>query len=591
MHRPLYLHSSSGRPLLRVGVLLDSCVRPAWVAEIFEDIRRSNFARLELAIINAEPAERPQGLMSVLADKKSRRNLLFRIYARSDRKHLGDAEGPFRAVDCTSVLQDVESISVLPLRKGFVHRFAEEDLERVRAKNLDVLIRFGFNILRGDILKAARFGVWSYHHGDNDSYRGGPPYFWELVEGNPISGAMLQILTEDLDAGKVLCKGFFATRPGASWARNKVQPYWGASGFMMQKLYQLHEQGWESVQAQVVCPVPYRGQTKVYKAPTNGQMLRWTWSLFTRAASRWALDPLRHLKMTHWKLAVRCAEPADDVEQKLDLSKFRWLRSPRGHFYADPFLFPHEGRRWLFFEDFDYGARRATLACAEVLASGALSQPIGVLERPYHLSYPCIFRVGEEVFMIPETREHGTVELYRCKRFPNHWELAGVLLHAPAVDTTVWCEAGLFWFFVTLREPRGGGLQLWLFSSTAIDGEWVSHPANPISTDIRNSRGGGAIYRQGEKLFRPSQDCSGNYGRSFALNEILVLNRDEYRERVVRTVDAPKGMTGTHTYARLDGLEVVDGCAQLPFWRVLDWRSFRARLRQKARFALIARSA
>ena len=74
-------------------------------------------------------------------------------------------------------------------------------------------------------------------------------------------------------------------------------------------------------------------------------------------------------------------------------------------------------------------------------------------------------------------------------------------------------------------------MQLWLYYSADILGDWISHPANPISTDIRSSRGGGAIYREGERLIRPSQDCSGNYGRSFTLNEILVLNREEYRER------------------------------------------------------------
>ena len=101
-----------------------------------------------------------------------------------------------------------------PIRKRFVHRFPADAIEYIRGKELDVLIRFGFNILRGEILTAARCGVWSYHHGDNDYYRGGPAYFWEVYESNPISGVILQVLTEQLDAGKVLYKGLFATHPG-----------------------------------------------------------------------------------------------------------------------------------------------------------------------------------------------------------------------------------------------------------------------------------------------------------------------------------------------------------------------------------------
>jgi hypothetical protein len=41
--------------------------------------------------------------------------------------------------------------------------------------------------------------VWSYHHGDNEFYRGGPPHFWELYEKAPLSGVILQVLTEELD--------------------------------------------------------------------------------------------------------------------------------------------------------------------------------------------------------------------------------------------------------------------------------------------------------------------------------------------------------------------------------------------------------
>jgi methionyl-tRNA formyltransferase len=114
-----------------------------------------------------------------------------------------------------------------PITTRFVHRFPDDAIEQIREKKLDVLIRFGFNILRGEILTAARYGVWSYHHGDNDYYRGGPAYFWEVLEGNPVSGATLQVLTEELDAGTVLYKGLFATHAGFSQVRNRVQPYWG----------------------------------------------------------------------------------------------------------------------------------------------------------------------------------------------------------------------------------------------------------------------------------------------------------------------------------------------------------------------------
>lgn len=582
MHLPFRLHSSSARPPLRIGVLLDSSVQPAWVAEILEGISCSNFARLELVVYNSEGQPKKRTGWEILRDAKSRSGAFFNLYARWDRSRNACPGHPLQPTDCAPLLSGVDSMVVTPVRKRFVHRFTDESLDRIRAANLDVLIRFGFGILRGEILGAARHGVWSYHHGDNDYYRGGPSYFWEMAEANPISGATLQILTEELDAGRVLCKGYFATRKGLSWSRNRVQPYWGASTFILDKLRQLHEQGWESIEAAIAGPTAYRGKAAIYTSPTNRQMARWLAAGLARAALEWLSSLIRPLRIEHWTLGIH--SPGGPLGSPLDLRRFHWMRPPRGHFYADPFLFAHQGKRWVFFEDFDYATRRGSIACAEVLAGGGLAPTQTVLEQPYHLSYPCIFRAEGEIYMIPECRAHGTVEIYRCTRFPDKWALAKVLLEASAVDTTVWSEGGIHWFFVILREPRGGALQLCLFYATEILGDWTSHPCNPISTDIRSSRGGGAIYREGERLIRPSQDCSGNYGRSFSLNEIVVLTPREYRERPYLTAEPPNGMIGTHTYGRLDEVEIVDGCANRPKSKVLDLHSLVARIRHKLGF-------
>lgn len=64
-----------------------------------------------------------------------------------------------------------------------------------------------------------------------------------------------------LDAGKVLCKGLFATQPGISSARNCVQPYWGASTFMIQKLRE-HQHGWDHIERTAVGSAPYLGRKK-----------------------------------------------------------------------------------------------------------------------------------------------------------------------------------------------------------------------------------------------------------------------------------------------------------------------------------------
>jgi hypothetical protein len=574
----LYRHSQASKPALRIGLLLDTPVLPRCFAEVVDHIIQSDFASLELLVFNADAqpqARQPRPArgtarkaIDALTDRERREHLLYALYQRWDRRNVTPSDDPLAPTDCTERFGQVEPFSVQPITKRFVHRFPPDAIERIRGKQLDVLIRFGFNILRGEILTASRYGVWSYHHGDNDYYRGGPAYFWEMVEGNPISGAILQVLTEQLDAGRVLYRGHFATYPGMSHARNRVQPYWGASTFMIHKLRELHERGWEHVEKNAVPPAPYLGKKKIYVAPKNVDMLRWLAPLMIRKAWR---RLVRRPVIQHWRLAIREGAPALATSGTTpDLNGFRWIEAPKGRFYADPFLIQADGKPWAFFEDYDYSTERGRISCAEV-RDGGLSAPVTALERPYHLSYPCVFRDDDTWYMIPETVSAGTVELYRCQQFPAAWQFEQELFKGRAVDTTVWIEDDLYWFFVTLQEPRGYALQLWLFYATSLHGTWTPHGANPISTDARNARGAGAIFRQQDRLFRPSQESDAEYGRSFTLNEIVVLNRQNYREEPRVTVGPvwTKGLTGTHTYSRCGDIEIIDGKAPVSATEVL----------------------
>jgi hypothetical protein len=556
MHVPWFLHSTSQAPQLRIGILLDGPTLPAHAAETLGHIVNSNFARLALALLNATP-ERPSA--AKLAGYG-----LFKRYVKWDARRVSEAPDPLAEVDCSRHFKDVESLAVTPIIDQDLQRFPDHAIAHIREKNLDVLVKLGFGRLRGEVLDAARYGVWAYHHGDPEQYRGGPPYFWEIYDDNLLTCTALERLAEEPNQDQVLYKGVFATLQGSSWARNRVQPYWGSTTFLIQKLRQLHELGWESVAADIANRVSPRSR-KTYSLPTDLEMLPWLGKIFLRTAAHRVRYSIVGEELPHWMLGVK-TNHSSRIQGPLNLREFRWIQSPRGHFYADPFVIEHEGKPWVFFEDLPYSTDKGIIVSAGINEDGTLSPTTAVLELPYHLSYPCIVRDGGELYMVPESVADGTVQLYRCERFPDIWKQVKVLLRAPAVDTTVWVEDGLYWVFVTLQEPRGGGLQLWLFYSRSLTGELVCHPRSPISTDIRFSRGAGAIFRDGERLIRPSQDCSGSYGRRMVFNEITTLNEGEYAERPGAVIDTQTmpDMIGTHSYARVGDIVVIDGCVPTP---------------------------
>src|SRR5437660_325646 len=272
--RSYYRISSANRAPLRIGLLLDSQEKtPAFCAAIIEDIRASNFAGIELLVIrkpvlgssapNRQTNSRALNLLRSILNPKLRKHFLYKLYLLLDAR-MKPEHDPLATVDCRDLLSGIEMIEVEPLGKKFVHRFPDDALEIIKSKNLDVLIRFGFNILHGDILKAARYGVWSYHHGDNEFYRGGPAHFWELWEGSLLSGVVLQVLSEELDGGLALCKSLFATEGTLSVSRNRFTPYWGAADMIIRKLNELHRCGWDSVLEKALPSTPYQGKRKIY---------------------------------------------------------------------------------------------------------------------------------------------------------------------------------------------------------------------------------------------------------------------------------------------------------------------------------------
>jgi len=435
---------------------------------------------------------------------------------------------------------------------------------QIRGYRLDVLLRFGFNILKGDILTAAKYGIWSYHHGDNEFYRGGPALFWELVEANELSGVILQILSEELDGGKVLAKALFATRHGLSLRRNRYSPYSGSVALVIQKLYELHSYGWNHISQRSLPTEPYLGRRKLYRTPTNRELCRW----FIKQAAKVVWRRIKRLTRGktnwHWRIALREQPDSLPLEIHFDSSSsFRWLMPPRGHFHADPFLVCQGEKTWMFFEDYVYSQGRAVICCREIGMNGNLGEVSTVLNRPYHLSYPFVFHFGGHAYMIPESRANRTIDLYKASEFPYKWTFEKTLFRVKAVDTTLLIEDA-FWFFTTILAPHGDGCCLCLFFADSLTGEWQSHPCNPIFLDVRNARSGGRISRRGSKLYRISQSGVPQYGGSFSFYEILTLTRLEYSEILIKTVHPWPPNRGIHFYDYSGRYEVFDGVTHAP---------------------------
>ncbi|MEW6402295.1 MAG: hypothetical protein AB1649_10875 [Chloroflexota bacterium] len=242
---------------------------------------------------------------------------------------------------------------------------------------------------------------------------------------------------------------------------------------------------------------------------------------------------------------------------------FRPLLPASDRYWADPFVLARSENYYVFIEEKIYQTGRGRIACLTLDKDGNLLSNQTVLERPYHLSYPFIFEYNGKMYMLPETAQNRTLELYRCTRFPDQWEFAKTLMSdIYMVDATLLERNGKWWLFANIKTEGGTSHdKLYLFSANHPLAEvWEPHPRNPIIADIHGARPAGRIFEVDGELIRPSQDCSRRYGYALNFNRITMLdglNYDEVRHSVFQPPDGGK-VLAIHTWNADGGMTVSD---------------------------------
>jgi hypothetical protein len=422
---------------------------------------------------------------------------------------------------------------------------------RIAAANLDVLIWLESRLLEMDCEGLARLGVWSICCGDPDAPRSEPPYWREVASGDPISSLALQ---QDAGQGNVrrIAVCHVSTQSGLHVTRNAVDPLSLAGLVLIRNLLDLLDPGSARDPASSKPSSP-----RILPPPGNLE----TASLVARQAFQSASIRLTsRARETEWFVAVRSNPELFRTRQDGFVPQsLQDVPAPRGSQLADPFVVEENGRNWLFVEEIPAPAAKAHLSVIELGRAGDFSEPVPVLEKPYHLSYPFVFRDQGEFFMIPETAGNCTIELYRATKFPFEWKLHKVLFsNVRAVDTTPVFLEGI-WYLLTTSARHG--YETFLFWSKTLDGDWHYHPCNPICSDVRRARGAGALFRSHGTLIRPAQDCSVRYGYAIALNRVLKISPTDYAEELIEVI-YPKwrpGLLGTHTLSSNEAFEAIDG--------------------------------
>ncbi len=546
---------------LHIALLLDSVYLPAWQCLLIERVLQ--VADVRLVIVTGEHSPfRQQCLMAWLYGLRYFDRLIFKTGAD--------------ALSMCSLTDRVPGVPCLPLAAAQTRaQFMDAKIDLV----LDLANRgqsgAGYTADLPDYLTLLpSLGRWHYFYSDGQTHHLAWAGINEYVQpgaGEVLAGVWCH--SRYSPERHCLFMASTSTDPSLSLTVNAV--LWRMADFVPDLLAQASANPAASA-------APFIQQSSQRWAPLLQEYLstrRPTRSaggmLCARLTGRCLLNVLQvtYAKFTlhrHWVLLEQAS--VNPLSAMDTLASARQLSPPAGHFWADPCLIEHEGQPFIFFEDFVFKQKRGRLACMQLYANGQHSEPAIILERPYHLSYPFVFRYQDNYYLIPESAENRSVDIYRCERFPDRWVYVKTLLAAvDAYDASVYPHAGRWWMFVNLRQHPDSSPHdsLYLFSAqTPLDAHWEPHPCNPIVTQASRARSAGCLFMQDGCIYRPSQNCAGSYGRGLNLNQVIEWNSQSYKEKIINQCipAGAGGLDGIHTFSFGSGRVISDGIQVRKRW-------------------------
>jgi hypothetical protein len=412
------------------------------------------------------------------------------------------------------------------VREGMWQRIPDE--VTAHFVEADVVVKFGMNLLQCPDSLPVRHGVLSYHHGEPETYRGRPAGFYELRDGAPVQGVIVQVLSDQLDGGMVAARGY-APVVQHSYAQTMARAYAVGVPLLAQAVESLRRS--EARAPEVLGPN--------FRLPTNLVVVRLAMSLLVRRLRRVAYGAFREKA---WRVARVSTHL--DLESSNDLSRHDLapFAVPPGYaFLADPF-WTTDG------VGFYCEALNRTTGKGEIkLWREVTWASVDIGTGTGHASYPHVVAHEGEQYLLPEVSNHASprlVLLDECGVTAKAVVPLQGLEDVRVVDASLIFHGGRWFLFGSPKSSAAFRLDLW--TSSRLQGPYTPHPSSPISLDPRGARMAGPIVRLGESSYRFGQDGTERYGGRVRVHRVLDLSEASYREEVcgsIRFVDA----WGPHT--------------------------------------------
>mgnify|MGYP001441504466 CR=1 FL=1 len=388
--------------------------------------------------------------------------------------------------------------------------------------------------------------IISHHHGDPRRYRGRPAGFYEILNDESVMGQIVQVLSNELDAGRILAYGESKI---SRWSYKKtLKDAYSVSPYVFKNAISSFRQKKE---------VHINASGRNYRLPTNQIVFRIFACLIIEKLKRFVYGAFFE---KHWNIAIAnnflgstqdplallhfaCSQPQGERPIRL---KNKYL------FYADSFLLDDK----IFLE----GLRKFD-GVGELLELDPTTIRILNVIRPNqlakkHLAYPYALKHNSTTYIYPDSSQfEAPFLLLRDDKFSANFKTMTIdipFLRTGVTDPSVVSIGDKFYMFGTLPEDPGV-LRLWVGDDCTFSNAF-EHECSPVHIGPTGCRSGGRIFVNLGSMYRIAQDLSRRYGDGLCIYKIVTLTPSSFEECFIKSVKFERPVCGPHTFDANDSL-------------------------------------
>lgn len=456
-----------------------------------------------------------------------------------------------------NIMSFFPNIPVIVLKKENIIDAQEEMLKN---GGIDFILNLVDFSLYDILLNIPRFGLLSISNKFNLSSDWNRSCYWEVVKKKPEISVEILLINKLEKKETVLYRTFFSPHP-ISININRENTFNISSLLLNRIIKGVHNSGSQYLEElRNLFDASIEEKNVHEKDPPQSHNALCN---LLSVLINYLIKKYKSKKIENWYVLVKKNQEIDTFH--LGGKTLKKLVAPRKKLWADPFIVSLDNRHYIFVEEYLFKLNKAHISVITLDNNYKILTNERIIFKSYHLSYPHVFEYNQNFYMVPETGGNNTIELYRCLNMPNKWVFVkNIMENISAKDTTLLQYEGKWWLFTTkviINKPTLYYNELFLyFSDDLFSSKWVEHPKNPIVSDHKYSRSAGNFFIQNNKLYRPSQDCSGRYGKALNINWIKKLNETEYEEVVIKRMDPDNEqiIKGAHTFNFTSDIIVID---------------------------------